>query len=71
MKKSTKDIALWLVMILLVAALFKVAYTPTATTTKHIGFSEMVDLIQKKQITKIIAKTDGTVTGCLLYTSST
>ncbi len=62
MKSSHKTVALWLVLILLFAGLFKV-FDPGAQHSKQIKFSEFIALVEKDKVADVTIKADGIITG--------
>lgn len=62
MKPSHKTIALWLVLILLFAALFKV-FDPGNRQRKEIGFSQFVQLVKDGKVEEITFKSDNMIVG--------
>ncbi len=62
MKASHKTIALWLTMILLFAALFKV-FDQGAKVTQELKFSQFVELLNQKKVSDITFKSDNIIVG--------
>ncbi len=62
MKSSQKTVALWLVLILLFAGLFKV-FDPGSKHLKQIKFSEFISLVEEKKVSEVTIKADGIITG--------
>ncbi len=62
MKSSHKQVALWLVLILLFASLFKV-FDPGSRSRKEIKFSEFVQLVTEQKIADVTFKTDSLIVG--------
>lgn len=64
MKSTHKTIALWLVLILLFAGLFKV-FDPGTKSKKELKFSQFVELIRQKKVEEVTFRTDSTIVGTL------
>ncbi len=64
MKPSQKTVALWLVLILLFASLFKV-FEPGNRTRKEIKFSEFITYVNEQKIADVTFKSDNMITGSL------
>jgi cell division protease FtsH len=67
MKSSHKQVALWLVLILLFASLFKV-FDPGSRTRKEIKFSEFVQLVTDQKVADVTFKMDNLIVGNLKET---
>lgn len=64
MKSTHKTIALWLVLILLFAGLFK-AFDPGTKNRKDLKFSQFMDLVRQKKVDEVTFRTDNTIVGTL------
>ncbi len=64
MKPSQKTVALWLVLILLFASLFKV-FDPGNRTRREIKFSEFITYVNEQKIAEVTFKTDNLIVGTL------
>jgi len=64
MKPSQKTVALWLVLILLFASLFKV-FDPGNRTRREIKFSEFITYVNEQKISEVTFKTDNLIVGTL------
>jgi cell division protease FtsH len=64
MKPSQKTVALWLVLILLFASLFKV-FDPGNRTRREIKFSEFITYVNEQKIAEVTFKTDNMIIGTL------
>jgi cell division protease FtsH len=64
MKPSQKTVALWLVLILLFASLFKV-FDPGNRARRDIKFSEFVTYVNEQKISDVTFKTDNVIIGTL------
>ena len=62
MKPSHKTVALWLVLILLFASLFKV-FDPGNRHRREIKFSEFVAMVKEGKVADVTFKQDNTITG--------
>ena len=62
MKPLHKTVALWLVLILLFASLFKV-FDPGNRTRKDIKFNEFIALVNDKKVEEVTFKTDNVIVG--------
>jgi len=62
MKPSHKTVALWLVLILLFATLFKV-FDPANEPTEMIGESEFVQYVQEGKVAEVTFRSENSVTG--------
>ncbi len=62
MKPSHKTVALWLVLILLFASLFKV-FDPGSRNRREIKFSEFADHVRKNEVSDVTFKADNLITG--------
>ena len=64
MKANHKTIALWLVLILLFASLFK-ALDPGSRNRRELHFSEFVQLVRDGKVADVTFKSDNIITGTL------
>src|SRR5690606_33627927 len=64
MKPSQKTVALWLVLILLFASLFKV-FDPGNRSRREIKFSEFVTYVNEQKISEVTFKNDKLIVGTL------
>jgi len=64
MKPSQKTVALWFVLILLFASLFKV-FDPGNHTRREIKFSEFITYVNEQKIAEVTFKTDNLIVGTL------
>lgn len=64
MKPSQKTVALWLVLILLFASLFKV-FDPGNRTRREIKFSEFITYVNEQKVAEVTFKTDNLIVGTL------
>lgn len=64
MKSSHKTLALWLVLILLFAFLFK-AFDPASRHSKEIPFSRFVQLVKDNKVAEVTFKSDNVIEGKL------
>ena len=62
MKPSHKTVALWLVLILLFASLFKI-FDPGNRHRAEIRFSEFVQLVKEGKVADVTFKTDNMIVG--------
>ena len=62
MKPSHKTVALWLVLILLFASLFKV-FDPGSRNRREIKFSEFAEHVRKNEVSDVTFKADNLITG--------
>lgn len=62
MKPSHKTVALWLVLIILFASLFKV-FDPGNRNRREIKFSEFVQLVKEGKVADVTFKQDSTISG--------
>ena len=62
MKPSHKTVALWLVLILLFASLFKI-FDPGNRNRKEIKFSEFIQLVKENKIAEVTFKADHLIVG--------
>ncbi len=62
MKSSHKTVALWLVLILLFASLFKI-FDPGSRNRQEIKFSEFVQLVKDSKIAEVTFKADNLIVG--------
>ena len=62
MKASHKTVALWLVLILLFASLFKV-FDQSNKNRKDLRFSEFVQLVKEGKVSEVTFKTDNVIAG--------
>lgn len=64
MKPSQKTVALWLVLILLFASLFKV-FDPGAGRRKEIKFSEFIQYVKEGKVAEVTFKSDNLIVGMM------
>ncbi len=69
MKSSHKTVALWVVIFLLFAGLFKV-FDPGNHNSKQLKFSEFVEMAEQGKLADVTIKTDGIIVGSLKDTTS-
>ncbi|OFZ21714.1 MAG: cell division protein FtsH [Bdellovibrionales bacterium GWB1_55_8] len=62
MKPSHKTVALWLVLILLFASLFKV-FDPGTRQRKEMKFSEFIEFVQQGKVAEVTFKADNLIVG--------
>ena len=64
MKPSQKTVALWLVLILLFASLFKV-FDPGNRTRREISYSEFIGYVNENKVAEVTVKADNLIVGTL------
>src|SRR5690606_5455225 len=70
MKPTHKTVALWLVLILLIASLFKV-FDPSSRNRKEIRFSEFIEQDKQDNVADVTFKADKVIVGTLIASVTT